>query len=162
MKNKKIMILGMSPMPFENDIKVYGTGIRTWQFAVPLLQNGHRLCIIGYAIPSAYPEGFKSIHHKSFNTGKYSFEYHMLEKAGFEVGIIPFMPQVVGQKPLRLMLGKNSGSATIEYYLDKIGMQATKDQVKEITDRVKYEGRTKKKLLSEHDFANICKQVIGK
>ena len=84
MDNKKIMILGMSPMPFENDIKVYGTGIRTWQFAMPLLQKGHRLCIIGYAIPSAYPEDFKSVHKKSFNAGKYSFEYHILEKAHFE------------------------------------------------------------------------------
>jgi glycosyltransferase involved in cell wall biosynthesis len=84
MKSKKIMILGMSPMPFENDIKVYGTGIRTWQFAMPLLQSGHSLCIVGYAIPSAYPEGFKSRCQRSFNAGKYNFEYHILEKTDFE------------------------------------------------------------------------------
>ncbi len=83
------------------------------------------------------------------------------EKAGFKVGSFPFMPQVVGQNPFRLVLGKNSGSATIEYYLDKLSMQATKDQIKEITDRVKYEGRAKKKLIDEHEFVNICKQVIG-
>ena len=64
MKSKKIMILGMSPMPFENDIKVYGTGIRTWQFAMPLLQKGHDLCIVGYAIPSAYPAGFNGKREK--------------------------------------------------------------------------------------------------
>jgi len=83
------------------------------------------------------------------------------QKAGFEVGALPFMPPVVGQKPFRLMLGKNSGSATIEYYLDKLGIEATKDQVKEITDRVKHEARANKKLISEQEFANISKQVIG-
>lgn len=81
------------------------------------------------------------------------------EKAGFKVGLSPFMPSVVGQKPFRLVLGKNSGSATIEYYLDKLGMQATKEQVKEITDRVKHEGRTKKQLVSERKFIDICRQL---
>ncbi len=84
MKKKRIMILGMSPMPFENDIKVYGTGIRTWQFARPLLEEGHRLCIAGYAVPSAYPEGFKSVHDEDFRTGKYGFRYHILNKKDFE------------------------------------------------------------------------------
>ena len=44
MDRKKIFVLGMSPMPFENDRKVYGTGIRTWQFVRPLLEKGHRTC----------------------------------------------------------------------------------------------------------------------
>lgn len=84
MSSKKILILGMSPMPFENDRKVYGTGIRTWQFVRPLLEKGHRLCIAGYAIPSAYPDGFKSIREKKYNHGGYEFEYHILEKDDFE------------------------------------------------------------------------------
>lgn len=50
----------MSPLPFENDRKVYGTGIRTWQFILPLLKKGHRICVCNYAIPSAYPDDFKS------------------------------------------------------------------------------------------------------
>ena len=56
----KVFILGMSPLPFENDRKVYGTGIRTWQFALPLLKKGHEVCICNYAVPSAYPGDFKS------------------------------------------------------------------------------------------------------
>lgn len=60
----------MSPLPFENDRKVYGTGIRTWQFILPLLKRGHEICVCNYAIPSAYPEDFRSKYIKSF---KYSY-----------------------------------------------------------------------------------------
>jgi glycosyltransferase involved in cell wall biosynthesis len=62
----RILITGMSPLPFENDRKVYGTGIRTWQFLLPLLKKGHKICVCNYAIPSAYPEDFKSEYKKSF------------------------------------------------------------------------------------------------
>jgi len=56
----------MSPMPFENDTKVYGTGIRTWQFLKPLLSGGHQVCVCNYAIPSAYANDFASIFQKDF------------------------------------------------------------------------------------------------
>jgi len=57
----KIMVLGMSPLPFENDKKVYGTGIRTWQFVKPLVSKGHQVLLISYGIPSAYDEGFEPV-----------------------------------------------------------------------------------------------------
>ena len=84
MDHKKIFVLGMSPMPFENDRKVYGTGIRTWQFVRPLLGKGHRLCVVNYAIPSAYPSGFKGKSYKQYKYGKYDFQYHILSKNDFE------------------------------------------------------------------------------
>ena len=75
-------------MPFENDMKVYGTGIRTWQFLEPLLANGHRVCACCYAIPSAYREGFESVYHKDFlieGGQKYAaFDYNILKKEDFE------------------------------------------------------------------------------
>lgn len=86
--------------------------------------------------------------------------YRKFEKAGFKVSTQPFMPEIIGQEPFKFVLGKNSGTATIEYFLDKLGFKATEDQVKEITERVKYEGRVQKSLLSEPQFANICKEVI--
>ena len=90
---RKVMILGMSPMPFENDRKVYGPGIRTWQFVQPLLEKGHRLCVCNYAIPSAYNGNFKSVFENdfkyestsgAFNKSGYTFEYNILEKKDFE------------------------------------------------------------------------------
>jgi methanogen homocitrate synthase len=70
------------------------------------------------------------------------------------------MPEVVGQEPFKLVLGKNSGMATIEYFLDKLGLEATGEQAEEIMNRVKYEGRVQKSLISEAQFAGICKQVL--
>jgi len=62
----KVFVLGMSPLPFENDRKVYGTGNRTWQVILPLLEKGFKLCVCNYAIPSAYPQDFKSEFKKDF------------------------------------------------------------------------------------------------
>lgn len=78
-------------MPFENDTKVYGTGIRTWQFLKPLIQAGNELCVCNYAIPSAYKDNFKSVFNKDFsikNEGPQNaaagFEYNILSKNDFE------------------------------------------------------------------------------
>jgi methanogen homocitrate synthase len=84
-----------------------------------------------------------------------------MNRAGFKLVVEPFMLGLVGQDPLKLVLGKNSGVATVEYFLDKAGLSATKDQVKEITDRVKYEGRLQHAILTESQFARICKEVMG-
>jgi 2-isopropylmalate synthase len=83
-----------------------------------------------------------------------------MTKAGFNLVVEPFMLSLVGQDPLKLVLGKNSGTATIEYFLDKLGLEATKDQIKEITDRVKREGRIQSAILTESQFAKIVKEVM--
>jgi glycosyltransferase involved in cell wall biosynthesis len=87
---KKIFLLGMSPLPFENDKKVYGTGIRTWQFVLPLLEKGFRICVCNYAIPSAYQDNFESVFKKDLGKNcRYSFEYHILKKDDFEnIGLL--------------------------------------------------------------------------
>ncbi len=80
----RIMLLGMSPLPFENDKKVYGTGIRTWQFARPLLEKGHELCLVTYAIQSAYPDGFISENQEEYAYEGKRFRYHCLSQGDFE------------------------------------------------------------------------------
>ncbi|MBM3708794.1 MAG: glycosyltransferase family 4 protein [Actinobacteria bacterium] len=82
--------MGMSPLPFENDRKVYGTGIRTWQLLQPLLENGHEILVCNYAIPSAYEENFitqiKSDFKISYkqDSSRYRFDYNILSKEDFE------------------------------------------------------------------------------
>ena len=86
--------------------------------------------------------------------------HRKMEKGGFHLPIQPFLPELVGQEPVKLVLGKNTGTATIEYHLDRLGLKARNDQVKEITERVKREGRLQRALLTESQFAKICKEVI--
>jgi len=144
------MILGMSPMPFENDIKVYGTGIRTWQFAQPLLQEGHRLCIAGYAIPSAYPDGFESVHNEDFRTGKYGFRYHILNKKDFEdKGLLAdiaadfqpdclvgctFYPSYMAAGLRRALSGKKDNPAILPLWADLFGHVMAEAQARAFMD----------------------------
>ncbi len=87
--------------------------------------------------------------------------HRKFKDAGFDVTIQAFVPEVVGMEPYHLVLGKNSGAATIEYYLDVHGIKATEDQIKEITDRVKSQGRVQHTLLTNAQFLKICRDVIG-
>ncbi len=87
--------------------------------------------------------------------------HRKFKDAGIDVPIQAFVPEVVGQEPYHLVMGKNSGAATIEFYLDKNGLKATEDQVKEITDRVKWQGRVQHTLLTNAQFLKICRDVLG-
>ena len=80
----RILIFGMSPLPFENEKKAYGTGIRTWQFVLPLLEKGHEICLISYAIPSAFEKDFKSALNKEITFKNYNFICNILNTEDFE------------------------------------------------------------------------------
>ncbi|MBN1880190.1 glycosyltransferase [bacterium] len=43
---KRVLVLGLSPLPTENDTCTLAPGKRTWQFVRPLLEDGNRLCLI--------------------------------------------------------------------------------------------------------------------
>jgi len=142
----KIFILGMSPLPFENDRKVYGTGIRTWQFILPLLEKDHKICVCTYAIPSAYTDDFESRYVKDFiysrdSKDKQSFEYNILKKDDFEnieliskifTGFRPdciigctFYPSYIASKLLNYLKNKNN---TVTYDI-KTGSSDEKEDI---------------------------------
>lgn len=84
------------------------------------------------------------------------------QATGFNVPEVSgaYAAKMVGQQEGKPVLGKNSGRATIAYFLEKHGLEASKDQIAEITDRVKTEGRIQRKLLSETQFLGICQKVL--
>ncbi|MFW6057126.1 MAG: LeuA family protein [Chloroflexota bacterium] len=86
--------------------------------------------------------------------------HRKLEAAGFDITMQAFHPSLVGQDPVRLALGKNSGSATVEFFLQEFGLCADKEQVKEIVDRVKWQGRIQHALLTDSQFLAICRDVL--
>jgi len=61
MIQKKVIIIGTSPLPFENTPKNYAAGIRTWHFALSAKAANCEVMVIGYRIPSAYNEELKEI-----------------------------------------------------------------------------------------------------
>ena len=87
--------------------------------------------------------------------------HRKLEDASFDITMQAFHPALVGQDPVRLVLGKNSGTAVVEYFLDRYGLKADEVQVKEITDRVKWHGRIQHALLTDAQFLAVCRAVLG-
>jgi glycosyltransferase involved in cell wall biosynthesis len=41
-----ILLLGVGPLPFYESDQLYGFGIRAWQFAQPLLDDGHKITLV--------------------------------------------------------------------------------------------------------------------
>ncbi len=59
--HRRVLVLGCSPLPFENQRMNYAPGTRTWQLAQPLAAAGHAVCVVCSRIPGAYGEGLPEI-----------------------------------------------------------------------------------------------------
>ncbi|MBN1152244.1 MAG: homocitrate synthase [Dehalococcoidia bacterium] len=88
--------------------------------------------------------------------------HRKLEGASFDITMQAFHPSLVGQEPVKLVLGKNSGTATVEFFLEKFGLRADAEQLRAITDRVKRQGRIQHSLLTDSQFLSICREVLGR
>ena len=44
--SQQVLLLGVGPLPFYESNQLYGFGIRTWQFALPILAQGHRVTLV--------------------------------------------------------------------------------------------------------------------
>ena len=47
----RLLVAGLSPLPFENARMSYGPGIRTWQFAWSLARAGHDVSVVAMRAP---------------------------------------------------------------------------------------------------------------
>ncbi|MCL4376997.1 MAG: glycosyltransferase [Actinobacteria bacterium] len=158
---RKILVIGMSPLPFENNKKVYGTGIRTWQFIQPLLENGHKLCVCNYAIPSAYPGEFKTVYQSGYsrkNTGKnnnehnkdYMFEYNVFTGEDFgNIEILKdiymrfepdciigcsFYPSYIASKIINITNKHGNNYKAVPFWADLFGHVMAEAQVRAFMD----------------------------
>lgn len=59
-----------------------------------------------------------------------------------------------------IVLGKKSGKASVEYYLDHLNISATEAQVADILERVKAKGIEKRGLLTMEEFQSIVCVVL--
>ncbi len=57
----RVLLVGHIPLPFENLRKFYAPGARTWQFAEPLIADGHEVLIAGMRIPFVYDDGLPPV-----------------------------------------------------------------------------------------------------
>jgi isopropylmalate/homocitrate/citramalate synthase len=81
-------------------------------------------------------------------------EEHFLE-------VFPFVPELVGQDQEDVILGKKSGAASVDIWLEKIGADADQEERTEILNRVKQLGIQKKGPLNELEFRAIVDEVVN-
>jgi len=69
----------------------------------------------------------------------------------------PYLPSLVGMGEIDVKLGAFSGQASIKYWLKRLGIQATEDQLEELTEIVRREGRIRNTVLEPDEF----KRIVG-
>ena len=77
-QNKRIVILGHSPLPFENVNKNYAPGSRTWHFTYCAMSMGYEVLLIASRIPFIYEKNIDPIlFQRKDNLHYYSVEDHI-------------------------------------------------------------------------------------
>jgi isopropylmalate/homocitrate/citramalate synthase len=75
---------------------------------------------------------------------------------------VPFAPDLVGQKPVNIVLGKNSGPPSIEEWCEKLGIKATDEERMALLQAVKAKSFEKKDLLTADEFKAIVERILQK
>lgn len=73
----------------------------------------------------------------------------------------PYRPELVGQRPPTLVLGKGSGVDSVAAALDRIDRMATTDEMMVILDEVKARSLADKGLVDDERFRRIVDDIIG-
>ena len=73
--------------------------------------------------------------------------------------LFPYRPELVGQAPAEVVIGKGSGVDSVGMWLTKNGMQADAEEVDKILMAIKEEATRKKGLLSREEVLEIVTQI---
>jgi len=74
--------------------------------------------------------------------------------------VFPVHWDLVGQRPAKVVLGKNSGLDSIKMHLQRLRVKATEEQVNELVLRVKTASLKKKGLVDDQEFRKMVKAVV--
>jgi isopropylmalate/homocitrate/citramalate synthase len=86
----------------------------------------------------------------------------MARKAGLGDRVwAAFSPEMIGKKGYEYLLGKANGAGTIKIFMEKLGLEANDDQMKEILEIVKMRSNLVKGNVSEVEFEHIARQYLG-
>jgi isopropylmalate/homocitrate/citramalate synthase len=74
---------------------------------------------------------------------------------------VPFAAELVGQAPVTIVLGKNSGLPSIQEWCEKLKVKASEEEMLEMVRLVKEKSFEKKDLLTEDEFKTIVGRVLA-
>jgi isopropylmalate/homocitrate/citramalate synthase len=82
-------------------------------------------------------------------------------KAGDMEILYSFNPALVGQPPMDFVMGKKSGTFTVNLWLERIGRTGDEQQNQDILAKVKELALKKRELLTKEEFVEIVNKVLG-
>jgi isopropylmalate/homocitrate/citramalate synthase len=71
----------------------------------------------------------------------------------------PVVPEFVGQQPQKVVMGKKSGVDNVQMWAERLGIELTPEEAREIVGYVKTKGTELKRLLTEDEFQAITRDV---
>ena len=74
---------------------------------------------------------------------------------------VPIKPELIGRPSYEIALGKMAGRASVRMKLRDFGVEATPEQIAELTERVKQEGTLRKGSLSKDVFLGLAREVAA-
>lgn len=83
-----------------------------------------------------------------------------IDTAPLEVS--PYLYSLTGHPDTKVVIGKMSGIATVDIYLDQLGLDATAEQKQEIVTRIKEKAYQKMSLLTVGEFEELARKVLGR
>jgi isopropylmalate/homocitrate/citramalate synthase len=76
--------------------------------------------------------------------------------------VFPLLPSLVGQKDVEIVLGKGSGTDSVAYWLNSIGLDVpAPDRLLELTMMVKERSMEKHGLLTEGEFRDLASRYLA-
>ncbi|MGB7295087.1 MAG: hypothetical protein WBC70_05805 [Candidatus Aminicenantales bacterium] len=75
--------------------------------------------------------------------------------------VLPVHWKLTGHPGLQIVLGKGSGVASVEIWLDRLGINATQQEIENLTLLVKEKSLEKKGLVTEEEFRELVEKAIG-
>lgn len=111
-----------------------------------------------------------SIHNNKPVTGKRLFWLESgvpcqaktrLEKAGIAAAMTPYLPEIVGREDTKVVLGGSSGRENVQLYLENLGLKYEVEDIDQLLEKVKTEGRRVRRVLTESEFMDIYRVVCG-
>jgi isopropylmalate/homocitrate/citramalate synthase len=108
------------------------------------------------AVPPAAPIVGRRIFQ--IETGVATHSTEKLRAAGIKP-VRTFVPSVVGQSDIGILLGAGSGTAAVVHHLARLGIELTRDEVADVLAAVKRESTVRKGLIDEETFLAIVDRV---
>ncbi len=76
--------------------------------------------------------------------------------------LFPIRWSAVGQPPAEVVMGKGSGIDSVNLWLQQVGLQVSEEDAMKITAAVKAHSLKSKKMLTQAEFRDLARRVIGR